>query len=89
MIMNKKVALVTLIEASMMLSSEDKLALIDKVPALNNKQVEALGKMLAQERSILLANQDAIMKNISSHLHKIAGENSASDPVYVGTGKPT
>ena len=86
--MNKKIALVTLIEASILLSSDDKLALIDAVPGFNEKQVMALGKMLAEERAVLLANEEMIMQTIKTKLDAISAEGQ-SNTVYIGTGKPS
>jgi len=86
--MNKKIALVTLIEASFLLSSCEKLALLDTVPTLNDKQVQALGTMLAKERAVMLANEDAIMTTIQKHLEAMREEDD-DNKVYVGTGKPS
>jgi hypothetical protein len=86
--MNKKIALVTLIEASFLLSSGEKLALLDTVPTLNDKQVQALGTMLAKERAVMLANEDAIMTTIQKHLEAMREEDD-DNKVYVGTGKPS
>lgn len=86
--MNKKIALVTLIEASFLLSSGEKLALLDTVPTLNDKQVQALGTMLAKERAVMLANEDAIMTTIQKHLEAMREEDD-DNKVYVGKGKPS
>lgn len=79
--MNKKVALITLIEASMVLTPEEKLDLIDGVPGLNEFQVDALGKFLAIERQTLLDNELYIMEDVR---RKLSNDNT----VYVGVGKP-
>ncbi len=86
--MNKKIALVTLIEASILLSSDDKLALIDAVPGFNERQVMTLGKMLAEERAVLLANEESIMQTIKTKLDAISTQEK-SNTVYIGTGKPS
>jgi hypothetical protein len=84
--MNKKVALVTLIEASVLLSDEDKLALLDRVPALNDKQVTALGKFLAAERQFALDHEDDIRRS----MEKLMGTLDLPEKktVFIGSGKP-
>lgn len=86
--MNKKIALVTLIEASILLSSDEKLTLIDAVPGFNDKQVMALGKMLAEERAVLLTNENLIMQTIQTKLEEIRNQ-QADNAVYIGSGKPS
>ena len=90
MIMNKKLALVTLLEASLMLTAEEKLDLIDAVPGLNDRQVDALGVCLARERELVLANEPAVMSDIQKKLDDIANQDEQRpDTIYVGVGKPS
>lgn len=83
--MNRKIALVTLIEASLFFSDEDKLALIERVPSLNDKQVETLGKFLAAERQFALDHEAEIRHQFDQ---LIADMEDADNTVYVGSGKP-
>ena len=62
--MNKKIALVTLIEASIILSDEDRLMLLDLVPGLTDKQVDALGKFFALERQFILSHEDEVKEKL-------------------------
>ena len=85
--MNKKVALVTLIESSFLLSSDDKLALIEKVPSFTEKQVDTVGKFLALERQIILDHKSELTARFESMLRELDREDT--DRVYVGSGKPS
>lgn len=85
--MNKKVALVTLIESSLLLTADDKLALIDRVPSLNEKQVDTVGKFLALERQIILEHKDELNAQFSQMISEL--EKETPDAVYVGSGKPS
>ncbi|MFZ5534759.1 MAG: hypothetical protein ACOY3M_01225 [Patescibacteria group bacterium] len=82
--MNKKIALVTLIEASIILSDEDRLMLLDLVPGLTEKQVDALGKFFALERKFVLSNEDDVKQKIESLLTGL--DRQDTDTVYVGSG---
>lgn len=83
--MNKKVALVNLIEASVLLSNEDKLGLIDRVPALTDKQADVLGRYFASERQFVLEHRDELMQEMQKFLDELERETSAQS---VGVGKP-
>lgn len=83
--MNKKVSLVTLIEASITLSDDDKLALIDRVPSLNEKQVDALGKFFATERQLILDHKSQILVQFDALLAELGKKDNR---VLVGSGKP-
>lgn len=85
--MNKKVALVTLIESSLLLTADDKLALIDRVPTLNEKQVDTIGKFLALERQVILEHKDELNLQFARMISEL--EKEAPDAVYVGSGKPS
>lgn len=83
--MNKKVALVTLIESSLIFSDEDKLALIERVPSFTDRQVDLLGRYLAMERQFVLEHKDDLRKNLDALLVEMEHKD---DAVYVGTGRP-
>lgn len=83
--MNKKVALVNLIEASVLLSDDDKLALIDRVPTLNEKQVDAMGTYLATERQFVLEHRQELTDSFNAMLAELT---KPDEKVYVGSGKP-
>lgn len=85
--MNKKIALVTLIEVSFILSDEDRLRLLDLVPGLNDKQVDALGKFFALERQFILTHEDDLRQQFDILLMEL--ERGRKEKVYVGTGKPS
>ncbi len=83
--MNKKSALVTLIETSFMLTDNDKLMLIDTVPSLNDRQVDALGLYFAKEREMVLEHR----KELSDFMLTILSDLGRDDDrVYTGSGKP-
>jgi hypothetical protein len=83
--MNKKIALVTLIEASIILADEDRLMLLDLVPGLTEKQVEALGKFFALERQFVLSHEDDVKQKIDELLTNL--DDTEKDTVYIGSGK--
>lgn len=84
--MNKKIALVTLIEASFILSDEDRMRLLDLVPGLNDRQVEALGKFFALERQFVLAHEDDLRQQFDILVTEL--ERGSREKIYIGTGKP-
>ncbi len=87
--MNKKIALVDLIETSVLLTAEQKLGLLDMLPGFNEKQVDTLGELLAMERQFIDDHKEEIlghMKEIYDDLH--IGE-IGDTQVYVGSGKPS
>lgn len=84
--MNKKIAVVDLLQASVLLTAEQKLFLLDALPTFTEKQVDALGTFLAMEQQFIATHSDEIlanMKKIYEDLHLDDGNN-----VYVGVGKP-
>lgn len=83
--MNKKIALVTLIEASIILSDEDRLMLLDLVPGLTDRQTDALGKFFAAERQFILSNEDDVKQKLDIMLTEL--ERGGSEKVYVGSSK--
>lgn len=86
--MNKKIALVDLIEVSVLLTAEQKLLLLDELSGFNEKQVTALGTFLAMEQQFINEHKDEIlteMKKIYNDLHL---DEQQANQVFVGTGKP-
>lgn len=83
--MHKKKALLTLIEASLSFSDEDKLTLIERVPALTDKQVDMIGAYLVRERQFVLEHEEDIRKQMDALMVEL--EKSESEKVYVGQGK--
>lgn len=84
---NKEVALVTLIQSSIIFSDEDKLDLINKVPSYTDRQVEQLGKFLATERQFVLDHEKDIRGHLDTLLTEL--EKPENEKVFVGTGKPS
>lgn len=88
--MNNKIALITLIDASIVATLEEKLVLIDMVPSLTDAQVDALGKYFARERELTLAQENEIMDSITRTLSQTSPNDAEDDShVYVGSGKAT
>lgn len=83
---NKEIALVTLIQSSFMFSDEDKLNLINKVPTYTDRQVDQLGKFLATERQFVLDHEEDIRSHLDTLLTEL--EKPESEKVFVGSGKP-
>ncbi len=83
--MNKKIALVTLIEASIILSDDDRLMLLDLVPGLTDHQVDALGKFFALERQYVLSHEDDVKQKLDSILTEL--DKTDHETVFVGSGK--
>ena len=88
--MNKKIALVHLIEESLLLSSGQKLELLDMVAGFTQKQVDALGKFLVSEQEFLLDNQEEILTHTQSMIETLTGKVLApgENQLLVGKGKP-
>jgi len=86
----KRNALLTLIEGSILLSYGQKLDIIDTFPSLTEEQIDALGKFLATEEQARELFADDIKKGTEQVLSDIVGEDitKASDnAVFVGSGK--
>jgi hypothetical protein len=95
--MNRKIALVKLIRNSFLVSNEDKLALLDRVAAMSDADVEELGKFLAAEHGFILENEAGLRESVGVIMEELknwkpdASKNEAvkeQDKVYIGTGKP-
>ena len=85
--MNNKIALLTLIDASVVLSTDEKIRLIDAVPSFTQQDVDTLGNYLRKEREFVLNNEDLILEIIAKNFEKI-GSTNQDDKVYVGIGLP-
>lgn len=84
--MNKKIGLVELLKVSMLLTAQQKLIILDRLPTLNEKQVDALGIFLAMERRFNDAHKDEILANIRRMVLPLL-DGEGAEKVYVGTGK--
>lgn len=82
-IIKKRDALLTLIEASILLSYEQKLDIIENFPLLSEEQIDALGKFLATEEKIREEFGEEIQKGVEKVLSEIVGD---ENKVYVGSG---
>ncbi|MBI4973300.1 hypothetical protein HZC27_01685 [Candidatus Roizmanbacteria bacterium] len=60
--MDKKTALIILLENSFIVPDKAKVAILKQLDKLPSAQIDALGKLLAQERELLLKDKDAILK---------------------------
>lgn len=60
--MDKKTALIILLENSFIVPDKAKVAILKQLDKLPPAQIDALGKMLAQERELLLKDKGAILK---------------------------
>lgn len=97
--MNKKIALVKLIRASLIVSNDDKLALLGKIETMSDEDVEKLGEFLAAEHDFIAQHEAGLRLSVGEIMEEMKrwnpGEDSArptgadaTDRVYVGTGKP-
>lgn len=87
--MDKKLALVTLIEHSLILSDEAKLGLLAKIETMTDGEVDKLGEFLAVERDYVLQNEDGIKKSVAEVMEDLAKYTpEPKEQIYVGTGKP-
>lgn len=89
--MNKRLALVSLIKQSLLLTSDVKIALLKRVGELDVGAIDLVGKYLADERNFITANAGKIQQYADTLIHdmdfsSIAPTNT-DNRVYVGTGK--
>ena len=61
--MDKKTALITLLENSFWVSDEAKKEILLKLDTLTGEQIDLLGKFLVKEREAMLKNKDQISSN--------------------------
>lgn len=94
--MNKKIALVTLIEQSFLLSYEAKLGLLAQIKKMGDEDVDALGKFLAEERNFIVNNEQLVKDRTAAVVASVSAMNTMKAPedptshraVYYGNGKP-
>lgn len=86
--MNNKIALVDLIEASVLLTAEQKLVVLDELPSFTEKQVNALGSFLALEQQFIADHKEEILDNMKKLYEELRLEEAQTKQVFVGTGKP-
>lgn len=60
--MDKKTALIVLLENSFVVPDKAKKALLLRLDSLTPAQIDALGSLLATERQLLLENKETILK---------------------------
>ena len=61
--MDKKTALVTLLENSFWISDPAKKEILLKLNTLSDAQIDKLGKLLAKEREVMIRDKDKILQN--------------------------
>jgi len=69
--MDKKTALTILLENSIWLSNDHKKNILEKLDTLTPDQIDRLGKFLAEEREVMVANKDQIIKDSQTLLETI------------------
>lgn len=84
--MDKKIALLTLLESSFVLTDEEKALMVDALPLLTDEQVEVMGKFLTAERRFLLDHEGDLHKSLEEIRGILEMENQ-KNTVYVGVGK--
>ena len=90
--MNKRLALVTLIKHSLLLSADIKISLLKRVGDLEENDVQTLGNYLAAELQFVKDNAQKIQEYAGSlvdyfTLNPLIPTNDNPDKVYVGTGR--
>ncbi len=88
-LMNKKIALVDIIEASILLTAEQKLLLLDELPAFTEIQVNALGSFLAMEQQFITDHSEEILANMKKIYEDLHLGDAPTNQVFVGTGRPS
>lgn len=84
----KQNAVMTLLESSILLSYSQKLDLVDMFPALDERQLDALGDFLATEERIKEEFGEDIRRGVETVLTEIIGSPVGDDnTVYVGSSK--
>ena len=59
--MDKKTALITLLDNSFWISDPDKVIILQKIDTLTEEQIDSIGKFLVSERDFMLANEAQIL----------------------------
>lgn len=86
--MDKKRALVTLIEQSFFLQNETKLALLGRVKAMSEEDVIKLGTFLSAEHAFVVKNEKLIKERTAAAIASLTAGDTSKEPVYYGQGKP-
>lgn len=71
MYMEKKIALIQLIENSFLISDILKKTLLEKVEFMKDEDVEKIGKFLVWERDVVLADEEGFLKEIDKVIEGI------------------
>lgn len=69
--MDKKTALITLLENSFWVSDKAKLRILKNLDAYTDIQIDQLGKFLAEERDVMVKDKVKILENTTSLLEII------------------
>ncbi|HWS48895.1 MAG TPA: hypothetical protein VN174_02520 [Candidatus Methanoperedens sp.] len=69
--MEKKIALIQLIENSFLISDILKKTLLEKVEFMKDEDVEKIGKFLVWERDVVLADEEGFLKEIDKVIEGI------------------
>lgn len=69
--MDKKTALVALLENSFWISDAAKKDILLKLNTLSNDQIDQLGKLLAEEKEVMIKDKEKILKNSALLLETI------------------
>ncbi len=86
--MDKKLALITLIEQSFFLPNEAKLALLGKVKGMSEEDVVKLGKFLSAEHAFVVKNEKLVKERTAAVVASLSAGDTAKEPVYYGKGNP-
>lgn len=86
--MNKKIALVDLIEASVLLTAEQKLVVLDELPSFTEKQVNTLGSFLAMEQQFITDHKEELLDTMKKLYEELRLEDAQTKQIFVGSGKP-
>ncbi len=60
--MNKKEALVLLLQTSLMVTDWEKKKILHQIDSLSSEQIDAVGKLLSYEQVCLMDNEEKILK---------------------------
>jgi hypothetical protein len=82
--MDKKSALIILLENSFWIADEAKIFILKNINKMGDEQITLLGKMLAEERQYMITHKDEVLHNSEKLLNTVKqaideNEDSASD----------
>jgi len=69
--MDKKLALIKLIENSFLVGDKIKKKLLEKVENMSDDEVEKLGKFFVWERDVILADEEGFLKEVDKVIEGI------------------